>query len=254
MRRFILALFALTLLSGCGGVDGSLMATAVRNTKAAGGAELAFQMAIPQPGGAEPVVMSGSGLEDLSHERAQMNMQVPGAGELALRSERMVVYMHLDELSSELGKDWMKIDLERAYDSLGIDMGAAQVGQGSSEQLRWLAEMSDGVTEEGREQVLGVEATHYSASVDLRRYPDGDMDKLIELTGQSEIPVDVWIDDDRRIRRMEWDQAMSPGEAPGHIVVEYVRFGVPVDIDIPDDDEVFDATDIGTRALEQELN
>src|SRR5215211_6287314 len=101
MRRFILALFALTLLSGCGGVDGSLMATAVRNTKAAGGAELAFQMAIPQPGGAEPVVMSGSGLEDLSHERAQMNMQVPGAGELALRSERMVVYMHLDELSSE---------------------------------------------------------------------------------------------------------------------------------------------------------
>jgi hypothetical protein len=28
----------------------------------------------------------------------------------------------------------------------------------------------------------------------------GDMDKLIELTGQSQIPVDVWIDDDQRIR------------------------------------------------------
>jgi hypothetical protein len=254
MRRFILALLALTLLSGCGGVDGSLMATAVRNTKAAGGAELAFQMTMPRPGGGEPVVMTGSGVEDLSNERAQVSMQVPGAGEMEVRSERLVMYMHWDVLTSQLGKDWVKIDLERAYDSLGIDMGAAQVGQGSSEQLRWLAEMSDGVIEEGREQVRGVEATHYSASVDLRRYPDGDMDKLIELTGQSEIPVDVWIDDDKRIRRMEWDQAISPGQAPGHIVAEYVRFGVPVDIDIPDDDEVFDATDLGTRALEQELN
>jgi hypothetical protein len=38
------------------------------------------------------------------------------------------------------------------------------------------------------------------------------------------------------------------------IVAEYVRFGVSVDIDIPDKDDVFDATDLAAQALEQELN
>jgi uncharacterized protein YceK len=255
MRRLLLALIALTLLSGCGGVDGSLMATAVRNTKAAGGAEVAFQMTVARPAGGQPVVITGSGVEDLSGQRARMTMQVPGAGEMEVRSEGLVVYMGSDMLTGAVGKEWMKFDLRRAYESLGIDVGPVeQVGQGTSEQLRWLGEMSDGVSEEGREQVRGVETTHYSATVDLRRYPDKDMDKLIELIGESEFPMDVWIDDDQRIRRVEWEQTMGPGTPSGTVVAEYVRFGVPVDIDIPDDDDVFDATEIGTNALEQGLN
>jgi hypothetical protein len=44
--------------------------------------------------------------------------------------------------------------------------------------------MSDGVTDEGREQVCGVETTHYSATVDLGKVPAGNVDKLIEVAGQ----------------------------------------------------------------------
>jgi hypothetical protein len=38
------------------------------------------------------------------------------------------------------------------------------------------------------------------------------------------------------------------------MVAEYVRFGVPVNIDAPDEDDVLDATDITVRALQQRLN
>jgi hypothetical protein len=252
----LLVLVAIALaLSGCGGADASLFATAVRNTENAGGAELAFQATFTGPDG-QPLVMTGTGVEDLSGQRARIEMQVPGAGSMELIADKLVMYIHFDLLSRELGgREWMKLDLEQTYESLGIDMGGVgQVGQGTSEQLRMLGEVSDGITEMGREQVRGVETTHYSAVVDLHKYPDEDIEKIIELTGQSEVPMDVWIDDDERVRRMEWEQAVSKGQEPGKLVAEYVRFGVPVDIDIPDDDEVFDGTDIAIQGIEGELD
>ena len=63
----------------------------------------------------------------------------------------------------------------------------------------------------------------------------------------------VWIDDDQRIRRMEW-RNLQVGSVGMTMIMEYVRFGVPVDIDIPDDDDVFDATDLAVQELEGELD
>ncbi len=256
MRRLLLVVLAVLPLAGCGGADSSLFATAVRNTENAGGAELAFQMTFPAPGGGQPVVMTGSGVEDLAERRARIQMEVPGAGEMEVIADELVMYIHFDALSQELGgKQWMKLDLEHAYESLGIDLGGVgQLQQGTSEQLRMIGEVSDGIVDEGREQVRGIETTHYSATVDLRKYPDDDIEKVIELTGQSEIPFDVWIDDEERIRRMEWEQSVARGQEPGTIVAEYVRFGVPVDIDVPGDDEVFDATDLAVQGIENGLD
>ena len=49
----------------------------------------------------------------------------------------------------------------------------------------------------------------------------------LELTGQSEIPVDVWVDDDERVRRMHWEQVFR-------------------------EDDVFDATELAVQQLEQD--
>jgi hypothetical protein len=258
MRRMLSSFFVLALtlaLSGCGGAESSLFATAVRNTENAGGAEIAFQASFTGPGG-QSVVMTGTGVEDLSERQARIEMQVPGAGDMEVIADELVMYIHFDLLSGELGgKEWMKVDLEHTYESLGIDVGGlGQVGQGTSEQLKMLGEVSGGISEVGREQVRGVDTTHYSATVDLRKYPDEDIEKIIEVTGQSEIPMDVWIDDDQRVRRIEWQQSVAQGQAPAKIVAEYVRFGVPVDIDIPEDDEVFDATDLAVQGIENGLD
>jgi hypothetical protein len=67
--------------------------------------------------------------------------------------------------------------------------------------------------------------------------------------------VDIWIDDQERIRRFEWEQSLPAVEGMKMtMVAEYVRFGVPVNIDAPDEDDVLDATDITVRALQQRLN
>jgi hypothetical protein len=155
--------------------------------------------------------------------------------------------------------------MKRAMSSFGLDVGGAgQFGQSASEQLRMLRAVSGDVSEEGHEEVSGVDTTHYSATIDLRRYPDvmpeerreaarKGVERLIALTGQSEMPMEVWIDDDQRVRRMTWQQSMRQGsvEVKMSITAEYVRFGVPVKIDVPDDAYVFDATDLALQQMEQ---
>jgi hypothetical protein len=268
MRRYLLALLALTLLSGCGGggADPSLFAAAVRNTEAAGGAEIVFSMRMETPGLPEPLEMSGNGVEDASKRRGHFTFESPMTGSMEMVSDDMTMYMRSDLFAAALGgKDWMKIDMKRAMSSFGLDLGASgQFGQSASEQLRMLRAVSGDVSEEGHEQVAGVDTTHYSATVDLRRYPDvmpedqreaarKGVERLIELSGQSEFPMGVWIDGDQRVRRMTWQQEMRQGsvEVKMDITAEYVRFGVPVDVDVPDDDDVFDATDLVLQQMEQ---
>lgn len=263
MRRLLLALCALTLLSGCGGgVDASLFATAVRNTEAAGGAEVAFQMTMKMPGVAEPVVMTGTGVEDAKNQRAQLEFDlssfanVPGVAAVCgdgcgmeMVADGLAFYVRSDLFGQGLGgKEWMKMDMDRIGSSMGVDMGAGgRVGQTATEQLRMLETVSDGITEHGTEQVRGEPTTHYSATIDLGRMPDGD--KLTEIAGNLEMPTDVWIDSEDRIRRMEIGYAVEP-LVDMRVVVEYVRFGVPVDIDVPDEDDTFDATDLVAEEME----
>jgi hypothetical protein len=280
MRRLICVLLGSMLLAGCGGgVDSSLLATAVQRTEDAGGAEIAFQLEIEAPGLSQPIVMTGGGVEDAKNRRGQLSFDmsalasVPGAGalcqngcEMTVVSDGNTVYMHSPLFASGLGgREWMKLDLERFGSAMGIPLGGSGMStQSASEQLRMLRAVSGDVSDEGREQVRGAETTHYSLKVDLRRTVDlmpevqreaarKGIERLIELSGQSEIPMEVWIDDQQRVRRMELDQRMKQAgiEVGVHMTMEYVRFGVPVDIDLPSEDDVFDATGLALQQLNQ---
>jgi hypothetical protein len=281
MRRVLLALLAIAPLSGCGGADASLIAAAVHNTEKAGGAEVAFRLQMELPGLDQPVTMTGSGVQDPSARRGRLNFDlsalasIPGAGALCRDScemEELIdgysIYMRSPLFAGALGdKEWMKLDLERFGDSMGLPIGQPQAStQSPTEALRMMRGVSGDVTDEGREHVRGVEATHYSATVELRRsveeLPESQreaarrgIEKVIELTGQEEFPVDIWIDDQDRVRRFEMDQTMKRGgiEMKMHLTMEYVRFGVPVEIDLPADDEVFDMTDLALQQLNSDL-
>jgi hypothetical protein len=251
MRRLLLALSALTLLgSGCGGADGSLLATAVQNTQDAGGAEVAFQMEIELPGQAQPIVMTGSGVEDAKSKLASLTFEgPPPIGRMDIVQEDLTMYMRSDMFSSQFGKEWMKMDLEEIGSSMGLDMSELPTVQTASDQLRMLEAASDGITEHGTETVRGADTTHYSAKVEVSRLPNGE--QIAELSGLTEMPVDVWIDGDDRIRRVELKQDMNAAgvQMSMHIAVEYVRFGVPVDVEVPGDNEVFDVSELVNSAL-----
>jgi hypothetical protein len=280
MRRLICVVLGSLLVAGCGGgVDSSLLATAVQRTEDAGGAEIAFQLEMDAPGLSQPIMMTGSGVEDAKSRRGRLSFDmsalasVPGAGalcrggcDMTVVSDGNTVYMRSPMLAPGLGgREWMKLDIERFGSAMGIPMAGSGMGtQSASEQLRMLRAVSGDVSDEGREQVRGAETSHYSLKVDLRRTADllpaaqreaarQGIEQLVELTGQSEIPMDVWIDDQQRVRRMEVDQRMKQAgiEVGVHMTMEYVRFGVPVDIDLPNEADVFDATGLALQQLNQ---
>jgi hypothetical protein len=278
-RSLVLCLVASLLVAGCGGgVDAALLATAVQKTQDAGGAELAFQLEMEIPGLAEPVVMTGSGVEDAKRRLGQVEFdmsalaELPGAAALCkgdcgmqVVTDGSAVYMQSALFASQLGgKQWMKIDLERVGSAMSLPMQNGMTSPSASEQLRMLGSISGGVSDEGSEVVRGEQATHYKAEVDLRKTADAlppaqretarqGIDRLIELTGQSELPVDVWIDSQDRVRRVEVEQSMKQAgvEVSVRMVVEYVRFGVPVEIEVPPAHQVFDATALALQGLSQ---
>jgi hypothetical protein len=86
----------------------------------------------------------------------------------------LTVYVHADMLGSAFGgKEWMKVDMRRTYEEMGLDVGSLrQMGQGT-DQLRMLKEVSSDVSEEGHDTVVGVDATHYRVTLDLRKYRGG---------------------------------------------------------------------------------
>ena len=147
----------------------------------------------------------------------------------------------------------------------GLDIGQfSQANQSDPTQmLQFLRSVSGKIEEVGTDEVAGVEATHYRADIDLRRYPDTlppeeraaareSADRLIEQLGSSTIPSEVWVDDDDLVRRMrtEFDMKVptgSGGEVKMNMdfTVDLLEFGVEGgDFSPPPADQVTDMLEL----------
>jgi hypothetical protein len=155
------------------------------------------------------------------------------------------------------GKPWIKGDLETlaAAGGSGVDLGSFGTTD-PKDLLKVLESVSGGLERVGRESVRGVDTTHYRATLDLKKVIEsgagtqaapalGDLDKMLQQTGLSTIPLDVWVDDADLLRRM--DIAVSttqPGQgtADASITFELYDVGEPVSIELPPPDDVTDAS------------
>lgn len=154
------------------------------------------------------------------------------------------------ELPPELqGRPWLKLDVQELVEA--SEQGAAPPGSsnpaGQLDALRGIAKGSIEVV--GNEEVNGVCTTHYQGTVDLSKaaaeVPEefrAEFDQAFEALSASlsEVPVDVWLDDDGRVRRqqvvLELDQQGQAVEQT--VTVDFLEFGVPIDVEAPADDEV----------------
>jgi hypothetical protein len=119
-------------------------------------------------------------------------------------------------------------------------------------QLRQLKALGD-IEEDGTEDVDGVPTTHYSGTLDLRKAADvvpadqreaarTSAEKLIELNGgKSEIPAELWVDDEGHIRRLVQTTPTQAGDVK--VTVEYTDFGGTEAIEIPSQDDTYDISD-----------
>jgi hypothetical protein len=192
-----------------------------------------------------------------------------GAGTVQMIFQYPVIYMNIPFLAGQLpeGKTWMKLDLTKAASAAGIELSQlSSLNETNPTQfLEYLRASSGSVTDVGRETLDGVPTTHYRANLPLSsilaRVPASQqaaakaaLEKLGDAGVASGIPVDVWVDTQGRVRRMQLSIAASvpAGTASGvagaattmggTITIDLTSYGHVPPIVPPPSSQVFDAS------------
>jgi hypothetical protein len=135
------------------------------------------------------------------------------------------------------GKKWMELDLSSALPD--PTPSAPNVG-GPKEGLKVL-ELVQGAEEVGKGEIHGVPTRHYRGT-----FPAAEEVFGVKVDA-SDLHVDVWIDAQDRVRRMQVALTSSlPGAENSatstNMTIDYVSFGRVPKIELPSPDEVFNAT------------
>jgi hypothetical protein len=126
-------------------------------------------------------------------------------------------------LEPAAGKRWIKLDLGGLADALGDDVpGFGPQTPGSA--LDMLQDLAGDVEVLGDDTIAGHHAVHYRATTE---------------TGGTSTPVDVWIDDQDRVVKMQ----VAMPEGMGELTMQITEFGVPVNVVAPPEGEVADMRD-----------
>ncbi|HEY3069886.1 MAG TPA: LppX_LprAFG lipoprotein [Gaiellaceae bacterium] len=273
MRR-LAVFFSLALAAAaCGGTGGSNQATtspsrvssaqqavlsAGSKTQGAKSARISFSSDIT--GGAASGTIKGDGA--YSGRRGRMTMDLSGLGSAGALSGRMevvfdsfVFYMKFPPaLAQGLpgGKTWVKFDLAKLGKQQGVDFAQLMqlAGTDPTQSLDLLRAASTDFVEVGAEDVRGVRTTHYRGTIDLEKVAQlapakarESYRRIIELSGQSKVPMEVWIDDQGLTRRLRFEQKMTGG-ASMKMTEDLYDFGANVDVQLPAADQVLDITEL----------
>jgi hypothetical protein len=255
MKRISLLLGALAAsaaVAGCGAandINPDVVAQAADKTAEAGGAHMTM---IEQVAGR---TLRGDGFTDNKGRKARLTLQLPnGQGKFETVYVDRQIYMQFPpSVQKKVGKPWVRIDLEKATKAQGIDLGALQSTTSSdpSGQLDQLRGAGD-VTKVGSEQVRGTDTTHYKATIDLRKSVERapaaqreaarrSVENIIKDTGQSSVPMEVWLDKAGRARRLKFTQKIQGKSVT--LTMELYDFGTKEALKAPPASETKDITD-----------
>lgn len=265
----LMALVALAgLVAGCSAVPVS-PANHVRGalvaTRLAGPARVTLSSRTTVLG--QSVEIGGNGTVDIASQTADLNLQIPmlgGAVHTVLAGG--LLYAQLPSAFALFvpgARSWVSINADRlAQQQLGTSL--TQLGIGPSKnpvaQLGYLQGVRDDAREVGPEQIDGTSTTHYAATIDLERTPAATdpasrpaVQRLEAELGTSALPVDVWIDEQGRFRRVTQtlqavpnSQKPTTGTPPTSqtIMVTFDAFGVPAPMPPPPPDQVTDISQL----------
>jgi hypothetical protein len=205
-----------------------------------------------------------SGLAGSFGGKAPSELRDPEKWKLELRLDGLVAYMRMPFLAGQLpaGKEWVSFDLAHAARLQGMDLGELQsLAKGSDprETVDFLRSVSGEVSFVGTEDLRGVPTSHYFAIVDWQKLlqraasqagQPGLLQQLNGLGGSMQnIPVDVWVDADNRVRQMTMDFSFtSPDgqqQATASVSMELFDYGTSVNVEAPPAAQVVDAFKLG---------
>lgn len=274
-----------TAVSGCG-ASATLdpIARAAEVTSHQEGARISLTMRFSSsalPGG---LAITANGYIDERHRSGEMSMDlsgIPGAaalpgggvGTVQMIFQYPVIYMNMPSLAGRLpgGKTWMKLDLNKAAQTAGIDISQfSSLNQTDPTQfLDYLRASSGDVARVGDEPLGGMSTTHYRATLQLSRILDRlpasqqalAKTALEKLGNASAIPVDVWVDAQGRLRRMQLSigagvpagtaggVAGAAASVSGTITLDFTSYGPVPAVVPPPSDQVFDASAMAAAGI-----
>jgi hypothetical protein len=190
------ALAAAVGVSGCGGggLDGSAVAQASQSTQAAGTARVSVTA------NAAGMTLHGGGFVDMRQRAADMSLSLPqGTVQEITRGTRLYLKLPPALRDRSVAKTpWVTADLGAVARARGIDLGSLQSFGDPNGTLDQLSSAGQ-VERVGTETVRGVKTTHFKAIVDLRKAAaHAPAEQMIKLLGRSSLPVEVWLDDQKR--------------------------------------------------------
>jgi hypothetical protein len=276
------ALLAAGALSGCGAgdADPASVASAAEVTRKAQSARVDLRVSATGFGLPGGVTITGDGTTSL--DSAEMDLDVDlapalrlagvdgdGPAKLVVRDGDVYVDPpRVDGVRLPGGASWLKVDLAKVVRAAGADPQAlGEIATVDPATQLDVLRSAKGVEELGSERVAGVETTHLRGEVRLSDYaatlPAERRARALEAIEQlssspagtdadAPTPFDVWVDADDRIRRMT-----QTGKVPGQpgvpagtfdITLELSDFGARLAGDAPARGDVYDASDLITRA------
>jgi hypothetical protein len=255
----LLALLMACAITACGGDAVALdpVAAAATKTGAADSMRIEMSMTTVSPEfGSKPVTFKTKGIA--ARGRSAMTMQMPAVegvelGEFEVRAIGSVMYMRMPflQVAAPQLKPWIKVDLSEIGKGLGINLDELVQLSNQTDPTRALDYLraAGKVQKLGDATVRGVKTTRYKGVIDLERYAKqleqkgggkaaaSSIRKVIELSGATTMPIELWIDEDSLVRRMVWKQTVSAGagQAPTTVkaTMDLSDYGVDVHVVTP---------------------
>jgi hypothetical protein len=248
-----LALLAavLSAAAGCGGVALDPVAAAASKTADAGSFRFSFSFALGG-GGAQQTAIQGSGAYDAAARRLQASLTVGNdtlGGILDVGTAAVYAKPPAGQAKLPPGKTWLKLDLGAAAKQAGVDLGPITSAQLDPGELLGVLKQAGTSTEVGKEQIGGVQTTHYRVEIDPEQALEASgataaqkeqAQQALQLLGNASFPLDVWVDDAGLLRRVTLDFDAGPLFSL-KAQLDLSDYGADVHVDLPPADQVASA-------------
>ena len=267
--RTVIVLIAGLLLAACSPTDPQdLLDRAPAALEEAGTSR--FEMQVTAVGEGVDSSFGASGEQDLISGTLRMESDLgldATATETLIVDETIYLSSPLFEMFTGDPEGWIAVDLDQAAGDAGLDLDELVGGNtGPAALVQQLRGAAGDIEELGTEDVRGTETRHLRVTVDtdraIEQSPAEVREQLrtfAETSGlPTQYPMEVWIDDDARVRRVRTvveieDEVAGP--VTQATTLELFDFGVAIDIAAPDPDRVTDMRALlaELEALEEEL-
>ncbi|MFT3865269.1 MAG: LppX_LprAFG lipoprotein [Solirubrobacterales bacterium] len=239
----VLAIVAFVVAQGGGSGGGPLdaIAKAAEVTQREPGGRATIEAVVTVSNSPEGITETGSMIfDETGLARGTMTVKGDSNGkeaQLVVIADGARSYVSSDQFESlPEGKKWMELDFAAAA---GKELSSSPTDGGPQEGLKVLEAVHD-AEEVGKEDIGGVPTTHYTGTLPTSNEVFG------VKVHYSAPQVEVWIDAKDRVRRMHVVVSGSVGEeeetSTTEMTMNFVSFGRVPKINLPNPEEVFDAT------------